>query len=172
MVKLLSGGNPQIPKGDGDEVVQQYIAACPEWKSDVAHRLDALISEAVPGVEKAVRWNSPFYGAGQGWFVSYHCFTKYVKVTFFMGSSLAPKPPVKGKDPYARYYHVHEDGEIDEKQFEAWVKQAAKRPAGFPKLAGNRHRRQAIECLNAGEGALAMAIFLVPCPSGPYLQAQ
>lgn len=132
MVKLLSGGNPQIPKGDGEAVVRAYIEAMPGWKQDVGRRLDALIEQAVPHVEKAVRWNSPFYNAGQGWFVTFHCFTRYVKVTFLNGSSLDPEPPVAGKDPDARSYHVHEDDEIDERRFMSWVKQAAKRPGWVP----------------------------------------
>ena len=108
--KLLSGGNPQIPKGDGDAPVQAYIAAMPGWKHDVGRRLDALVVQAIPGVQKAVRWNSPFYGvAGQGWFLSYHCFTKYVKVTFLNGGSLQPMPPVESKQPDVRYLHIYED---------------------------------------------------------------
>ena len=126
---LLAGGNPQIAKGDGDAPVQAYIAAMPDWKRDVGRRLDALIERAVPGVRKAVKWNSPFYGVeGQGWFLSYHCFTKYVKVAFFRGASLRPVPPVESKNDDARYLHVHEDGEFDETQFSAWVKQASRLP--------------------------------------------
>ena len=128
-VRLLSGGNPQIPKGDGDEPVQAYIAAMPEWKRAVGEQLDDIITRTVPGVRKAVRWNSPFYGAAAaGWFVSYHCFTKYVKVTFFDGRSLDPVPPVESKDPTARYLHIHEDDELDESQFANWVEQAAALP--------------------------------------------
>jgi hypothetical protein len=127
--KLLSGGNPQIPKGDGDGPVQAYLAAMPGWKQDAGRRLDALIGEAVPGVRKAVRWNSPFYGVeGQGWFLSFHCFTRYVKVTFLRGASLEPPPPVASKDPDTRYLHVHEGGELDEEQFVDWVRQAARIP--------------------------------------------
>jgi hypothetical protein len=127
--KLLSGGNPQIPKADGDAPVQAYIAAMPGWKHDVGRRLDALVAGAVPGVRKAVRWNSPFYGVeGQGWFLSFHCFTRYVKVTFLRGASLSPLPPVASKDPDTRYLHVGEDGEIDEAQFTGWVEQAARLP--------------------------------------------
>ena len=108
---LLSGGNPQIAKGDGDAPVQAYIAAMPGWKSDLGRRLDALVERAVPDVRKAVRWNSPFYGSDAGgWFISYHCFDRYVKVTFLYGSSLDPMPPVGSKDPDARYLHVTEDG--------------------------------------------------------------
>ncbi len=132
-VTLLSGGNPQIPKGDGDEPVQRYLDAMPGWKQDVGRRLDALIVRAVPKVQKAVRWNSPFYGVeGKGWVVSFHCFTKYVKVTFFRGADLDPPPPVGSKDPHARYYHVHEGEAIDEKLVTRWMKQAAKLPGWTP----------------------------------------
>lgn len=131
--RLLSGGNPQIPKGDGDGPVQAYIAAMPGWKREAGRRLDALIERTVPGVRKAVRWNSPFYGVeGQGWFVSFHCFTKYVKVTFFDGASLRPVPPVGSKDPKVRYFHIHEDGQIDEALVESWVRQAAALPGWIP----------------------------------------
>ena len=136
-VKLLSGGNPQIAKGDGDAPVQAYIAAMPDWKSDVGRRLDALIADAVPNVRKAVRWNSPFYGVeGNGWFVSYHVFTRYVKVTFLNGASLTPPPPVQSKDPDTRYYHIYEDGEIDEELLADWIRQAAALPGwrGFDQL--------------------------------------
>lgn len=126
---LLSGGNPQIAKGDGDAPVQAYIAAMPGWKSSAGARLDALIIAAVPDVQKAVRWNSPFYrGAGRGWFVSFHCFARYIKVTFFDGAALDPPPPVGSKDPKTRYLHVFEEEPLDEKQFDAWVKQAAQLP--------------------------------------------
>jgi hypothetical protein len=125
---LLSGGNPQIAKGDGDAPVQAYIAAMPGWKSDVGRRLDALIVRTVPGVHKAVKWNSPFYGIeDQGWFLSFHCFTKYVKVTFFRGTSLRPLPPGESKHKDVRYLDIHED-ELDEAQFAAWVKQASQLP--------------------------------------------
>jgi hypothetical protein len=126
--KLLAGGNPQIPKGDGDAPVQAYIVAMPGWKSDVGKRLDKLIVRTVPDVSKAVKWNSPFYGVeGQGWFLNVHCFTKYVKVTFFKGSSLKPEPPGAGKDPEGRWVDIHE-GEFDEQQMAKWVKQAAALP--------------------------------------------
>src|SRR6478735_1991533 len=126
--KLLSGGNPQIAKGDGDAPVQAYIAAVPGWKGDVARRLDALIVDAVPGVQKAVKWNSPFYCVeGKGWFLSYHCFAKYVKVTFFRGTKLKPLPPGESKTENTRYLDVYE-GELDEQQFVKWVKQASKLP--------------------------------------------
>jgi hypothetical protein len=126
---LLSGGNPQIAKADGDEPVQAYIAAMPGWKHDVGRRLDALAVAAVPDVRKAVRWNSPFYGIeGDGWFLSFHCFTKYIKVTFLNGASLDPPPPVASNQDAVRYLHVPEDGELDEAQFTDWVRQAAALP--------------------------------------------
>ncbi len=125
---LLSGGNPQIPKGDGNEPVQAYIAAMPGWKSDVGRRLDELIVRTVPNVRKAVRWNSPWYGIeGQGWFVSYHVFTRYVKVTFLNGASLSPVPPGSGKDEEARWVDIHE-GELDEVQMTEWIGQSAALP--------------------------------------------
>ena len=128
---LLSGGNPQIAKGEGDAVVQRYIAAMPGWKRDIGQRLDAIITREVPGVRKAVKWNTPFYGAPDGppqtWFASFHCFTKYVKVSFFRGTSLDPVPKGKSKHPEVRYYDVHE-GELDEAQFAQWVKQASGLP--------------------------------------------
>jgi hypothetical protein len=128
---LLSGGNPQIPKGHGDAPVQAYIAAIPGWKHDVGRRLDALITRTVPAVRKAVKWNSPFYGAGdedRGWFLSFHCFTKYVKVAFFRGTSLHPVPPHASKHKDVRYFHIHEANELDEPQLAAWVKQASELP--------------------------------------------
>ena len=126
---LLAGGNPQIAKADGDAPVQAYIAAMPGWKRGVGRRLDALIVRIVPGVRKAVRWNSPFYGVeGQGWFLSYHCFTKYVKVVFLRGTSLRPLPPVASKDPNTRYFHIHEDDQLDEKLVASWIRQASKLP--------------------------------------------
>lgn len=124
--KLLSGGNPQIPKGDGDEPVQAYIAAMPGWKHDVGRLLDDLVVDTVPEVAKAVRWNSPFYGIeDRGWFLSFHCFTNYVKVTFLNGASLDPPPPVESKDPNVRYAHIHSDDDLDEAQWRAWIAQAA-----------------------------------------------
>ncbi|NJM30027.1 MAG: DUF1801 domain-containing protein [Rhizobiales bacterium] len=126
---LLSGGNPQIPKGHGNTPVQAYIAAVPGWKRDVCRKLDALIAKAVPKVQKAVKWNSPLYGLdGETWFLSYHCFDRYVKVAFFTGASLEPMPPVGSKQKNVRYLHVGEDGAFDEKQFTAWVTQASKLP--------------------------------------------
>lgn len=126
--KLLSGGNPQIPKGYGDAPVKAYIAAMPCWKSETGDRLDALIERAVPGVEKAVKWNSPFYGLEKdSWFLSYHCFTKYIKVTFFRGTSLVPVPKGTSKHPEVRYLDIYED-ELDEDQFTDWVRQASRLP--------------------------------------------
>src|SRR6202048_2641204 len=126
---LLAGGNPQIAKADGDAPVQAYIAAMPGWKRDVGRRLDALIVRTVPGVRKAVKWNSPLYGVeGQGWFLGFHCFTKYVKVAFFRGTSLRPVPPGGSKQKEVRYLHIHEDDQLDEAQFAAWVKQASQLP--------------------------------------------
>ena len=126
---LLSGGNPQIAKGDGDAPVQAYLAAMPGWKRDVGRRLDALIVRTVPRVRKAVRWNSPFYGVeGQGWFLSFHCFDRYVKVTFLRGTSLSPLPPVESKHPHTRYFHIHADGEVDEGVLQGWIRQAAELP--------------------------------------------
>lgn len=128
-VKLLSGGNPQITKGDGDKPVQAYIAAMPEWKGVIGRHLDDLIGETVPGVAKAVRWNSPFYGVdGNGWFLSYHCFTKYVKVTWLNGSQLDPLPPVASKDASVRYLHIAADDDIDDDQLRDWIRQAAALP--------------------------------------------
>ncbi len=125
---LLSGGNPQIAKGYGDAPVQAYIAAMPGWKRDVGRRLDALIVSAVPGVKKAVKWNSPLYGIGQGWFLGIHCFTKYVKVAFFRGTSLRPVPPGESKHKEVRYLDIHEDDQLDEAQLAAWVKHASQLP--------------------------------------------
>ncbi|MBL0729821.1 DUF1801 domain-containing protein [Piscinibacter sp. HJYY11] len=137
---LLSGGNPQIAKGEGDAPVQAYIEAMPGWKRDIGRRLDALIERTVPGVRKAVKWNSPFYGVeGQGWFVSYHCFTKYVKVTFFRGTSLEPMPPGESKTAETRYLDIREDGIPDEPQLASWIEQAAAIPGwdgGSPKNGG------------------------------------
>ncbi len=129
---LLTGGNPQIAKADGDAPVQAYIAAMPGWKSEAGRRLDALIARTVPGVRRAVKWNSPFYGIGgegkdQGWFLNFHCFTKYIKVAFFRGASLRPVPPGASKHKDARYLNIHE-GELDEAQFADWVKQASLLP--------------------------------------------
>lgn len=127
--KLLSGGNPQIPKGEGDGPVQAYIAAMPGWKRAVGGRLDELIERTVPGVAKAVKWNSPFYGLEAGsWFLSYHCFDRYVKVSFFRGAKLRPVPPVASKVQDTRYFHIHEHDELDEARFTDWVRQASALP--------------------------------------------
>ena len=123
---LLAGGNPQIAKADGDTPVQAYIAAMPGWKRDVGRRLDALIARTVPGVRKAVKWNSPFYGVeGEGWFLSLHCFTKYVKVAFFRGTSLRPVPPGESKQQHVRYLDIHEDDQLDAERMASWIRQAA-----------------------------------------------
>jgi hypothetical protein len=131
---LLAGGNPQIAKGEGDAPVQAYIAAMPGWKRKAGRRLDALIERAVPGVHKAVKWNSAFYGVGdEGWFLSFHCYTRYIKVAFFRGTSLRPMPPGESRQADVRYLHVHEDDMIekgmrDEARFIAWVQQASRLP--------------------------------------------
>ena len=126
---LLAGGNPQIAKADGDAPVQAYIAAMPGWKRDVGRRLDRLIVRTVPGVRKAVKWNSPFYGVeDRVWFLSFHCFTKYVKVAFFRGTSLRPPPPGESKHKDVRYLDIHEDEQFDQAQLAAWVKQASQLP--------------------------------------------
>lgn len=130
-VVLLSGGNPQIAKGYGDAPVRAYIAAMPDWKSDAGRRLDALVVQVLPDVRKAVKWNSPFYGAGeedQGWFLGFHCMTKYIKVAFFKGASLDPLPPVGSKQKDVRYLHIREDGLFDEALFADWVRQASRLP--------------------------------------------
>src|SRR5882762_5701963 len=126
---LLTGGNPQIAKADGNAPVQAFIAAMPGWQRDVGRHLDALVVRTVPGVRKAVKWNSPFYGVeDQGWFLSFHCFTKYVKVTFFRGTSLRPVPPGESKHKEVRYLDIHEDDPLDERRLATWVKQAAFTP--------------------------------------------
>jgi hypothetical protein len=126
---LLAGGNPQIAKADGDAPVKAYIVAMPSWKRDVGRCIDALIVRTVPGVRKAVKWNSPFYGVdGQGWFLSFHCFAKYLKVTFFRGTSLRPVPPGESKQKGVRYLDIHEDDTIHEKQLATWIRQAASIP--------------------------------------------
>ena len=126
---LLAGGNPQIAKADGDAPVQAYIAAMPGWKRDVGRRLDALIVRTVPGVHKAAKWNTPFYGIeGQGWFTSFHTFTNYVKVAFFRGASLRPVPPGESKSKDTRYLDIHEDDQLDESLLAAWVQQASQLP--------------------------------------------
>jgi hypothetical protein len=126
---LLAGGNPQIPKGDGDAPVQAFIAAMPGWKRDVGRRIDDLVVRTVPAARKAVKWNSPFYGLeGQGWFLSFHVYTNYVKVAFFRGALLEPVPPVESKGKDTRYLHVREHEPLDEVQFTAWVEQASRLP--------------------------------------------
>ena len=127
--RLLSGGNPQIAKAEGDKPVQDYIAAMPGWKCAVGKELDAIISRTVPDVRKAVKWNSPLYGReGRGWFLGVHCFAKYIKVAFFKGSQLRPMPPVESKDASARYLHIAEDEPLDERRFADWVRQASRLP--------------------------------------------
>src|ERR1700754_415300 len=127
--RVLSGGNPQIAKADGDAPVQAYIAAMPGWKRDVVRRLDALIARTVPGVRKAMKWNSPFYGIdGQGWMLSFHCFTRYVKLAFFRGAALRPPPPAASKHKDVRYLDIHEGDEFDEARLAAWIKQASQLP--------------------------------------------
>jgi hypothetical protein len=129
----LAGGNPQIAKADGDAPVQAYIAAMPGWKRDVGRRLDALIARTVPGVRKAVKWNSPFYGVeGQGWFLDFHTFTNYVKVAFFRGTSLRPVPPGESKHKEVRYLDIRKDDELDEPQMAMWIRQAAALPGWVP----------------------------------------
>ncbi|WP_343520162.1 DUF1801 domain-containing protein [Sphingomonas sp.] len=131
--RLLSGGNPQIPKGDGDAPVQAYIAAMPGWKRAAGERLDQLIEKAVPGVRKAVKWNSPLYGADETtFFLGLHCFERYIKVSFFNGGGLEPKPPVESKHDEVRYFHIHEDDEWDEAQLSDWIRQAAALPGWKP----------------------------------------
>jgi hypothetical protein len=126
--RKLAGGNPQIAKGEGDAVVQRYIRAMPGWKRDVGKRIDAVVARSVRRVRKAVKWNSPFYGVeGKGWFLSFHVFTRYVKVTFFRGTALRPMPPGESKHEDVRYLDIHED-DLDEAQLARWVKQAAKLP--------------------------------------------
>jgi hypothetical protein len=130
---LLSGGNPQIAKADGDAPVQAYLAALPGWKREMGKRLDALIVRTVPEVRKAVKWNSPFYGIeDQGWFLSFHSFTRYLKLTFFRGASLRPVPPEPSKDRNTRYFHIHEGDELDQTQLATWIKQAAALPGWVP----------------------------------------
>ncbi|MGK7224040.1 DUF1801 domain-containing protein [Kocuria flava] len=127
--KLLAGGNPQIPKGEGEAPVRAYIAAMPGWKRAVGQRLDELVTETVPGVHKAVKWNQPFYGhEDEGWFLAFRCYTRYVQVQFFRGSSLDPVPPKASKHPEVRYLDLHEDDDLDEAQLRSWIEQAARLP--------------------------------------------
>ena len=130
---LLSGGNPQIAKAEGEAPVRAYISAMPGWKREIGRRLDAIVSRAVPGVRKAVKWNSPFYGVeGQGWFLNFHTFTKYVKVAFFRGTSLRPVPPGESTHKEVRYLDIRQDDPIDEAQLESWIRQAAALPGWTP----------------------------------------
>ncbi|MEU8895706.1 DUF1801 domain-containing protein [Nocardia sp. NPDC048505] len=126
--KLLSGGNPQIPKGEGEEPVRAYIAAMPEWKRPIGQSLDDLIGKTVPGVHKAVKWNQPYYGLDEGWFLSFRCFTGYVQVAFLTGTSLDPMPPKASKHDGVRYLDIHEGDELDRKQLTSWIRQAGKLP--------------------------------------------
>ncbi len=130
---LLSGGNPQIAKGDGDGPVKAYIEAMPGWKSAVGKQVDSIVERTVDDVKKGVRWNSPFYGVeGKGWFLSFHVFTRYVKLTFFNGAKLDPPPPVESKDRNSRHFHIFEQDELDEKLLAKWVKQASRLPGWDP----------------------------------------
>jgi hypothetical protein len=132
-VVLLSGGNPQIAKADGDAPVQEYISALPGWKSDAFKRLDALIVKSVPKVRKAVKWNSPLYGLeGKGFFMGVHAFAKYLKVSFFFGAKLEPLPPVPSKDKNARYAHIYEEEAPTDAELARWIKQAAAIPGWVP----------------------------------------
>ena len=127
--KLLSGGNPQIAKADGDTPVQAYIQAVPGWKRDVVRQLDEIVTGTIPGVRKAVKWNSPFYGIpGNGWFLSIHCFTAFVRVGFFKGAALRPLPPGESKQPDVRYLDLREDDPLAKAPFVKWVKQASRLP--------------------------------------------
>jgi len=127
--KLLSGGNPQIPKGEGDGPVQDYIAAMPGWKRQVGERLDSLIESVVPDVRKAVKWNQPFYGnEGDGFFLSYRCYTKFVQIQFLKGTSLDPMPPKASKHEEVRYLDIHEEDDLDEDRLRSWIEQAAGLP--------------------------------------------
>lgn len=127
--KLLSGGNPQIPKGEGAAPVREYIAAMPDWKQAIGKRIDDLVVKVVPDVHKAVKWNQPFYGhVGEGWFLSFRCYTHYVQVQFFRGTSLDPVPPKASKHDEVRYLDIHEDDELDEKLLLTWIQQASQLP--------------------------------------------
>lgn len=127
--KLLSGGNPQIPKGEGNGPVRDYIAAMPGWKADIGRRLDDLVVRTIPDVHKAVKWNQPFYGRkGQGWFLSVRCYTNYVQLQFLKGTSLKPMPPKASKHAEVRYLDIHEDEELDQEQLRSWIEQAGKLP--------------------------------------------
>ncbi|QYK40979.1 MAG: DUF1801 domain-containing protein [Paracoccaceae bacterium] len=128
-VRLLTGGNPQIAKADGEAPVAAYIAAMPGWKSTVGRRIDDLVREVVPDAARAVRWNAPFWGVpGQGWMLSLSCTARYVKVAFLTGSALHPMPPEASKHPAMRYLHLYEDTSLDQMQFADWLRQAAAIP--------------------------------------------
>ena len=126
--KLLSSGNPQIPKGDGNEPVQAYISAMPAWKTDIGRRIDDIVEQVFPDVRKAVKWNTPLYGKDDGWFLAMYCYKKYVQITFMQGTSLTPVPPVSSKTQGTRYLNIHEDDALDEPQLTDWVKQAIRLP--------------------------------------------
>lgn len=126
--KLLSSGNPQIPKGDGDKPVQAYISAMPGWKHDIGRRIDAIVERAFPEVTKAVRWNTPLYGKSDGWIFSLYCYKRYVQLTFMRGTSLSPVPPTSSKTEGTRYLNIHEDDDLDEDQIEEWIRQASRLP--------------------------------------------
>jgi hypothetical protein len=144
-VVLLSGGNPQIAKGEGNAPVQAYIKAMPGWKQAIGRKLDRLITRTVPGVKKAVKWNSPFYGVdGKTWFACLHCFNKYVKVTFFQGRNMKPVPPGESRHPVVRYLDIPEGGPFDEAQFVDWIEQACKLPG--EKVCGLRGREPGPPC--------------------------
>lgn len=126
--RLLSSGNPQIPKGEGNGPVQAYIAAMPGWKSDIGRRLDQIVERAYPTVQKAVKWNTPLYGKADGWFFAMYCYKKYVQLTFMQGTSLEPVPPVASKVAGTRYVNIHENDQLDEAQIADWVQQAVNLP--------------------------------------------
>lgn len=126
--KLLSSGNPQIPKGDGDDPVQAYIAAMPGWKNDIGRKLDEIVERAFPDVRKAVKWNTPLYGKDDGWFFSMYCYKRYVQLTFMRGTSLTPVPPASSKTEGTRYLNIHETDDLDEDLFEDWIKQSCRLP--------------------------------------------
>lgn len=126
--KLLSSGNPQIPKGDGNEPVQAYIAAMPEWKYDIGKKIDAIVERAFPEVTKAVRWNTPLYGKDDGWIFAMYCYKRYVQLAFMRGTSLSPVPPTSSRTEGTRYLNIHEEDHLDEDQIEAWIRQAAQLP--------------------------------------------
>jgi hypothetical protein len=127
---LLSGGNPQIAKAEGDAPVQAWIAAAPGWKRGVGERIDGLVVKVLPGVRKAVKWNSPFYGADpDGWFLSLHCYDRFVRLAFFRGALMEPQPPGPSKVGDVRYLDIREDDATTDKQITAWIRQAIKLPS-------------------------------------------